>query len=67
MTAPSTPSVTQLKVKSDRFYYGLHHIEGAPFRISFWTIATDIDPAEGVRRLRFADDLVAAWNTRAAA
>jgi hypothetical protein len=58
--------VTHLKVTSDRNYYGLYHIEGAPFRISFWTIATDIDPVEGVRRLRFADELVAAWNTLAA-
>ena len=62
MSAPVT--VTRLNVTSDRCYKGLHYIEGAPFRISFWTLATDIDPAEGVRRLRFADDLVAAWNTR---
>ena len=60
-------TVTQLSVRSDRYYKGLHYIEGAPFRISFLTIATDIDPVEGVRRLRFADDLVAAWNTRHAA
>lgn len=59
--------VTQLRVASDRCYPGLHYIEGAPFRISFWTIATNIDPVEGVRRLRFADELVAAWNTRTAA
>lgn len=57
-------AVTHLSVKSDRCYKGLHYIEGAPFRISFWTIATNIDPVEGVRRLRFADDLAAAWNTR---
>ena len=62
--------VTQLRVASDRFYPGLHYIEGGPFRILFWTIATNIDPidpVEGVRRLRFADELVAAWNTRTAA
>ena len=62
-----TTQVTHLKVTSDRCYYGLHYIEGAPFRIPFWTIATNIDPVEGVRRLRFADDLVAAWNNRTAA
>ena len=70
MTTPITAdrdegaAVTHLSVKSDRCYKGLHYIEGAPFRISFWTIATNIEPTEGVRRLRFADDLAAAWNTR---
>jgi len=63
MTTDAT-QVAQLKVASDRCYHGLHYIEGAPFRIPFWTIATNIDPVEGVRRLRFADDLVAAWNNR---
>ena len=66
MTKDAT-QVAQLKVASDRCYHGLHYIEGAPFRIPFWTIATNIDPMEGVRRLRFADELVAAWNTRIAA
>ena len=66
MTTDAT-QVAQLKVASDRCYHGLHYIEGAPFRIPFWTIATNIDPIEGVRRLRFADELVAAWNNRIAA
>jgi len=66
MTTDAT-QVAHLKVTSDRCYHGLHYIEGAPFRIPFWTIATNIDPMEGVRRLRFADELVAAWNTRTAA
>ena len=56
-----------LSVVKGRDYRGLYYIEGAPFRISFWTYGTDIDPVEGQRRLDFAHELVAAWNTRTAA
>ena len=53
-----------LKIKKARDYPGLYYIEGAPFRISFWTDATDIDELEGQRRMSFARALVRAWNTR---
>jgi hypothetical protein len=53
-----------LSVEKGRDYYGLYYIEGAPFRISFWTHGTDISEAEGKRRLAFANALVAAWNNR---
>lgn len=53
-----------LSVKKGRDYPGLYYIEGAPFRISFWTQATDIDVAEGTRRMAFANALVEAWNNR---
>lgn len=61
-----TGNLPNLSVEKGRDYFGLYYIEGAPFRISFWTHATDIDAAEGQRRLDFANALVAAWNERGA-
>ena len=56
-----------LSVVRCRDYHGHYYIEGAPFRILFWTYATDIDANEAQRRLDFANELVAAWNNREAA
>lgn len=43
-------------------YQGLHVIGGAPFRISFWTRATDISMDQARERLEFANTLIARWN-----
>lgn len=56
-----------LSVVRCRDYHGHYYIEGAPFRISFWTYGADIDADEAQRRLDFANELVAAWNAREAA
>ena len=56
-----------LSVVRCRVYHGHYYIEGAPFRISFWTYGADIDADEAQRRLDFANELVAAWNAREAA
>lgn len=60
-------ALSNLSVKKGRDYHGLYYIEGAPFRISFWTYGADIDADEAQRRLDFANELVAAWNNRQAA
>lgn len=56
----------RLSVEKGRDYYGLYYIEGAPFRISFWTHGTDLGSVEGARRLEFARALADVWNTRTA-
>lgn len=43
-------------------YPGLHEIEGAPFGISFWTVATDISAEDAARRMEFARELIRRWN-----
>jgi len=45
-------------------YHGNYEITGGPFRINFWTVATDIDEVEARERMAFAHELVRAWNER---
>lgn len=43
-------------------YPGLHQITGLPFRVSFWTQATDISIEQSFERSRAAKKLIACWN-----
>ena len=53
----------QLTLRDDERYPGLHHIEGLPFEVSFWTLATDITLADSMARTNAAHRLIRCVNS----